>query len=157
MTTIAIDALGNIAADGRSTCGDQIARDDIDKLIVAHGRIYALAGPGSLVFPLIAWHNDGADPTKLPVCKDYGWTLVVQQSDGLFCYSDRVPYGLANEYKTPVAFGSGRDYALGAMLAGKSAREAVEIACKVDTGSGGKITSMNIADTLAPKLKEAAE
>lgn len=158
MTTIAIDAFGNIAADGRSTCGNEIARDDIDKLITAHNRIYALAGPGSLIVPLLAWHNDGADPTKLPVCnKEYGWTLIVLQADGLYTYSDKVPYGYANEYKTPVAFGSGQDYALGAMLAGKTAKEAVEIACKVDTGSGGRIKSLNIANTLALKLQDAAE
>ena len=157
MTTIAIDALGNIAADGRATCGNEISRDDVDKIILTHGRIYALAGAGALTAPLIAWHHAGADPTKLPICKDCNWSLIVVDDNGIYCYNDRVPYAVANAYEPPVAFGSGQDWALGAMLAGKSAKEAVEIACKVDINSGGKVMAVNIADTLAPKLKEAAE
>ena len=158
MTTIAIDALGNIAADGRVTCGNEIIREDAEKIRQAHGRIYGVTGCGSLTDELIKWHNKGADPANPPIYKgDRGWGLLVVQTDGLFFYTNDVPHAMSDEYKYPIAFGSGQNWALGAMMAGKSAREAVEIACKLDTGSGGKITSMNIADTLAPKLKEAAE
>ena len=158
MTTIAIDALGNIAADGRVTCGNEIIRDDAEKITFQHGRIYALTGCSSMLTALVKWHHEGADANKLPLYKgDRGWFLIVIQDEGLFGYSNDVPYAEPNEYNMPVAFGSGQNWAMGAMLKGATAREAVEIACQIDTGSGGKITSMNIADTLAPKLKEAAE
>ena len=158
MTTIAIDALGNIAADGRATCDNEIVREDREKITQAHGRIYAVTGCASLTAELIKWHHAGADAAKLPLYNGgKGWGLIVIQGDGLYFYTNTVPHAMANEYKMPVAFGSGQGWAMGAMMHGATAREAVEIACKIDTGSGGKITSMNIADALAPKLKEAAE
>ena len=158
MTTIAIDALGNIAADGRRTAGNEIIRYDAEKIKVSHGRIYALTGCCSLLDALISWHHAGADASKMPTYKgDGGWYLIVFQADGMYTYSNDVPYSMGDEIKAPMAFGSGQNWAMGAMLAGKSAKEAVEIACKVDIYSGGQIKVMNIADTLAPKLKEAAE
>jgi hypothetical protein len=42
------------------------------------------------------------------------------------------------------AVGSGSGYALGAMLAGKSAIEAVKIACKIDSNSGLPVESIKI-------------
>lgn len=39
----------------------------------------------------------------------------------------------------PAAIGSGACFAMGAMLAGASAEEAVKIAIKLDEGSGGKV------------------
>lgn len=158
MTTIAIDIAGNIAADGRSTAGNEIIRDDVEKILVRHGRIYALTGCISLLDAAIEWHNAGADPAKVPAYSgEQGWFLIVVEDGGLFCYSNKVPYSMRDEYKLPIAFGSGESFALGAMLAGKSAREAVQIACRVDSGSGGKIKSFNIAEVFAPKLQEAAE
>ena len=44
------------------------------------------------------------------------------------------------------ACGTGGAYALGAMLAGKSAIEAVKIACKLDNGSGLPVESVSISD-----------
>ena len=44
----------------------------------------------------------------------------------------------------PVAIGSGSDFAMGAMLAGATAKEAVKIACKLDSNSGGKIKTVTL-------------
>lgn len=158
MTTIAIDAFGNIAADGRSTSDNEICRHDVEKIIFRHGRIYGLTGCASMRDVLVEWHNAGADDHKLPVYSGgNGWGLIVIRDDGIYFYTNTCPHSMANEYKAPAAFGSGQQWAMGAMMAGKTAKEAVEIACKIDTGSGGNIISMNIADTLSMKLKEAAE
>jgi ATP-dependent protease HslVU (ClpYQ) peptidase subunit len=43
--------------------------------------------------------------------------------------------------KPPFAIGTGRTAALGAMKAGATARQAVEIAAQIDVYTGGKITS----------------
>ncbi len=45
-------------------------------------------------------------------------------------------------YTVPNAIGSGGRFAIGAMMAGASPKEAVRIACERDTCSGGPITSM---------------
>lgn len=49
-----------------------------------------------------------------------------------------------HEVDLPFACGSGSDYAIGAMLAGKSPREAVELAAKKNSATGGKIMEMKI-------------
>ena len=43
------------------------------------------------------------------------------------------------------AWGSGEEYAMGAMAAGKSAIEAVKISCKFDDSSGGKVQHVRVA------------
>lgn len=42
--------------------------------------------------------------------------------------------------------GSGSEYAMGAMAAGKSATEAVEIACELDNDSGGPVETMKVPE-----------
>jgi ATP-dependent protease HslVU (ClpYQ) peptidase subunit len=42
------------------------------------------------------------------------------------------------------ATGSGRDYALAAMHCGKTAREAVEIACLFETGCGNGVDELEV-------------
>lgn len=46
------------------------------------------------------------------------------------------------------AIGSGAAYALGAMLAGKSATDAVKITCKLDNGCGLPIESINLKEEI---------
>lgn len=45
----------------------------------------------------------------------------------------------------PFALGSGRDFAIAAMLCGKNARQAVELACGLDTYSGLPVTGITLA------------
>ena len=45
------------------------------------------------------------------------------------------------------ADGSGGDIAKGAMAAGATAREAVEIACRFETGWGGRIQTLKLGKT----------
>jgi hypothetical protein len=94
----------------------------------------------------IAWYVNGQGKDDLPHAPDTsdlgGWFIVLREGD---CPSLRVcslatPY-LVDVAEAPDAWGSGGDLALGAMLAGKSAPEAVAIACgpRGDTGTGGPI------------------
>ncbi len=50
------------------------------------------------------------------------------------------------ELKIPCAIGSGAQFAMGAMLAGKTAKEAVEIAAQLDTGTGGEVITLTLSD-----------
>lgn len=59
--------------------------------------------------------------------------IVVKSGDVYFMSGSTFAHKMG---KTKWAIGSGADYALGAMYAGKSAKEAVEIASQLDTGTG---------------------
>lgn len=145
MTTIATDGI-TIAADGLANSDGEITTRDRVKVRVAHGRVYALCGASAAFDPAIKWHVDGADPEKAPKAGE--WWLVVIEHNGKGCwYTNDVPYPTQLVY--PAALGSGERFALGAMHAGKSPREAVEIAAKLDTQTGGTITEINIAQALA--------
>lgn len=50
------------------------------------------------------------------------------------------------EYLLPAAIGSGSEYAIGAMLAGKTPAEAVEIASKRDLTTAGTITALHLEE-----------
>lgn len=89
------------------------------------------------------WFEEGADREKWPKCqdKDDTWCrLIVVNGLGAFFY-ERLPVEIRVE-DSFMAWGSGRDFALGAMACGKSACEAVEVACKFDTGCGNGIDAI---------------
>jgi hypothetical protein len=161
MTTIAISET-HIAADSRATRNHEIASWQVRKIeVVEHaagGRIYALSGEDAMTKPAIEWHQDGAEPAKVPKGDpDTSWTLLVIEKDGrVIIYGDKSPYPL--EVTAPYTMGSGRDFAMGAMLAGASAKEAVEIACTRDVWSGLPVQVVDIAQALGvTAVKEAAE
>lgn len=49
------------------------------------------------------------------------------------------------EAQAPVAVGSGGDFAMGAMAAGATAEQAVEIAARFDVNTGGLVQAINLA------------
>lgn len=154
MTTICTDGI-TIASDGRVHADGQLIRDDEKKIAVCDGAIYALAGITCLLGPLIKWAKDGADPDKSPK-GDLRWQLLVITPTSFVAYSAPCPYAERQEY--PYATGTGRDVALGAMLAGKPPEEAVQIAAEVDLYTGGEIQIVNIAEALGlAQVREAAE
>jgi len=155
MTTIAVTDT-DIAADGMSFLGEVRHRSDCKKLLVLNGAIYALAGAGALREPLIKWHQDGADPKKIPECKDNGgWTLLVVKLDGLTIFSSDVPF--PTKVIPPFAMGSGESFAYGAMEVGANAVDAVRAAAARDPYTGGEINYLIISETLTAPLMQAAE
>jgi hypothetical protein len=51
------------------------------------------------------------------------------------------------------AVGSGRDFALSAMRLGRTAREAIELACEFDVFTGGPITVLDLLPVTVPAVK----
>lgn len=151
MTVIAVDG-ETVAADSLMLYGTERAAQPAEKLIRKEGRIFATAGSG-IPHVLIDWYISGARPHHAPqIGGDANWQFLVIETDGRMLYfTSNVPY--AQPAKAPFTMGIGADYAMGAMLAGASAKRAVEIACELDTFCGGEIVVMEIPQA----QKEAAE
>lgn len=151
MTVIACDGR-QIASDGLMTYGRERAPQSIKKITARNGRIIAAAGC-RLFDTLIEWIEEGADPNSVPKIEDEdSWMLLVIEPDGrMRTYHSKAPYSA--EAFPPFAMGCGAPYAMGAMLAGASARRAVEIACELDVYCGGEIVVFD----LPCAQKEAAE
>jgi hypothetical protein len=81
--------------------------------------------------------------------------IVIERLGEVIKYTNTCPY--PEVFTPPIAFGAGLDLAKGAMLAGASARQAVQLAIEHTTHSGGDIQVEDIAEVLARPFKEAAE
>jgi hypothetical protein len=92
------------------------------------------------------WYEFGANPTDFPVCqkdKDDWARLIVADQYGVKLY-ERYPVAIRIEDEFS-AWGSGRDFAIAALYLGKTAREAVEVACALSIGCGNGITELNLS------------
>jgi len=135
MTVIAWDGRC-LAADKRAITGGGIVRT-ITKIERHRDCLLAVTGGLDIGFEMREWYKAGADPERFPVAaREDKAVLVVIKSRRIFTYASG-PYPMEIEAKK-CAFGSGRDYAETAMYLGKSAVEAVEIAClfQSDCGNG---------------------
>lgn len=132
--SVAADRLGVVSGGGRSFHSHS-------KLEKRDDKVYATTG---MMAPMrdawIAWHESGCDPASVPPCgalaEDLG-NFIVFHEGKCFIFSAMVPYPC--EEAAPFAWGSGGDYALGAMLAGADAKVAAEIAIACDTRCGGPV------------------
>ncbi len=135
MTTIAWDGL-TLAADSLVTAGKD-RWGSHRKLIKHKGRLIAFTGSiaGGLV--LIEWFCEGAEPQEFPRLKsdEHAQLIVVADGKAWHYESRHIP----SMCGVPSAWGTGREYALGAMAAGADARQAVRIAARFDALTGGRI------------------
>lgn len=142
MTVIAWDGK-TLAADKRFTNAGHGSTGR--KVFSFNGKIVACCGDADGAAEMFIWYRDGANPEKFPARgrHEKDWTLmVVVDMDGL-SYYERTPYPIHNE-DSYWACGSGRDYALAAMYLGKTAREAVEVACHFDNMCGNGIDELKL-------------
>lgn len=137
MTTIACDGK-TMAADSRRCFGD-MRFDDTPKIFrLRDGSILGVCGTLQLAMMRMDWLNNRGKPEDYPAAKgDDSCDMLVLRPDGKI--EHYLEYSTPIEVKAPIALGSGREFAMGALLAGKNAAEAVEIACQIDVYSGGPI------------------
>ena len=137
MTTIAYKD-GVIAYESRQTRGDFISSDNENKKTAKDGVLFFIAGRIGESKKLIDAYLCGDIEHDNNV-----WALVV---DNGVVYSTGFTDGKLwrCEENNNYAIGSGCDYAIGAMDAGATAKEAVKIAIGRDPFSGGKIKSYKI-------------
>ncbi len=143
MTTIAFD--GRIlAADSQATAGNIKTFDAVKVRIVeiaqegshkGEKHYVACCGDMASARAFCDWYRDQAGSVYPKLEEDFHALAIAPH--GIAEYWDRLPYGVAAH--APVAIGSGKQIALGAMAAGKNAIEAVEIAKQHDCFTGGEV------------------
>ena len=123
MTTIAWDG-ETLAADSQLT-GDFIYTAPDKKIFRINNCLLATAGDDAQCNQFVEWFRDQKQdyPEKMDDV-----TVLVISSAGAFEYGAcKTP----TKISAPHAVGSGSCFAMGAMLAGASAKKAVEISCKL--------------------------
>lgn len=130
MTTVAWDGR-MMAADKQLTLGGTPM--PITKIFRIGNEVIGCCGSVQEAMLFIEWYRGNQDPKEKPKLEEGFSAMVIKDGRCLRFEHLLMPY----EIDMPCwACGSGADYALGAMCAGKDAREAVEIACRLDVNSG---------------------
>jgi 20S proteasome alpha/beta subunit len=140
MTTIAYKD-GIIAYDSRETLGTTIVDDDCDKCQARDGVLFFCTGSSPDFEALLAAYFGEVSSVVIEaggVALDKGalWLLGYSETTGF--WKDRL------RMDNPWSVGSGSPHALTAMDMGASAYQAVEMAMKRDTGTGGTIRTFTI-------------
>lgn len=140
-----------IAWDGKRLAADRLALTaDLKRTVTKIWRLpdsRLLAGSGNLttILEVKQWIIEGGERDKYPksMASENEWARVcVVSSLGLHVY-ERSPIPV-QYHEVHFACGSGRDFALTAMMLGKTAPEAVEIASIFDCGTGGGVDWMEL-------------
>ena len=143
MTVIAWDGK-TLAADKRAVQGSlirtttKIFRSQRVKALLAYAG--EAAGGNEMVF----WFESGAVARDFPEKQrdpDKWAGLLVVYRDGTLHRYEHTPHPVVFEDATH-ALGSGRELALMAMHLGKTAKEAVELACLFDSGCGNGVDTL---------------
>lgn len=125
MTIIAWDGK-TLAADRQMTNND--LRIQCSKIMRWRDYVIAWTGDNEQGLILSEWFKGGMAREKWPKFQEHeqNWTRLIYASKSGCGFFERLP--VAQEVIDPfVAFGSGRDFAMGAMAMGADARKAVEI------------------------------
>ena len=146
-----------VAWDGRYLAADrQISNGGLKRCsskmcLMDGGIVLAWTGEQDQGITLLQWYKKGQDPATWPEFqKDrVNWTkLIVGFPGGSVHEYEMLPVPqLIESY--PMAWGSGRGYALGAMACGKNAIEAVDIAIRFDIDCGFGVESFDLGITNA--------
>lgn len=144
MSTVAWD--GKVLAADRQATNYDCAQPCSKIKRLKDGTILAVTGGYAEGLLMMQWYEDGGKPFEYPKFQedkdDWCRLIAVSPSGEIFEY-ERRPIGMRFP-SGPRAWGSGRDYALGAMAAGASAIQAVEIACRFDINSGCGVESFEL-------------
>ena len=150
-----------IATDGSIMAADGLVHDHVDTIVdtgaqkifrLDDGRVVGGAGNRADVNAWVAWLNAGKDG-DCPIVSER-FSGMILNTDGTVLWVDHK--GREQDTPVPCAVGSGQDFAYGAMEAGASPVEAIEIACKRDLFTGGTLTVIALGGPLAATEAQAA-
>lgn len=164
MTTVAIKD-NIVACDSQVSVGYTISSLDGEKAAKINGCIVAGAGSYAQVVKFRQWFTEHSDaliaqqdnPTvNIPLpqnLQEDEFLGVVLYPDGeLMLYEGRTDVAIPQNQ--PFAIGSGSDFAMAAMRAGKDAKGAVEIASELDVFSGGEVKVYELDHELPELTKD---
>lgn len=148
MTTICWDGR-YLAADTRQCTAGSPSGEET-KLLYRGSVVYASSGPTAWFRAWVDWCEAGSDPNgQLPVTglegHQGGFIRLDLQSRVCEMLDFRLPY--FSPAPTPWSWGSGGDYALGALAVGVTAMEAVRAAIRWDVNSGGDVDFVDLEFT----------
>ena len=138
-----------IAWDGKTLAADKMAvvgthkGGTTTKIFRWEGGLCGLAGGMAQGLAVIDWLQNGADKDSFPKDPEHESSILVITNCRKVLYYEDSPIALPFE-NTFHAIGSGRDYALAALYLGKSAKEAVEIACQLDAYCGNGVDTLEL-------------
>lgn len=155
MTIICYDGK-HLAADSYTFEGNRVSDRARQKIFDCGTALIAFTGVIGLEKAAIEFALGKGEEPK-PRDGDGGWALVRINRDGLAeCYGSDVAGW--EPFLAPSALGVDRNYAVGMMLAGLTACEAVQLMCEHTVWCGGEVQAYDIAAWRAvKKFAEAAE
>jgi ATP-dependent protease HslVU (ClpYQ) peptidase subunit len=134
-----------LAADKRVSFGT--AFSVTTKIHRIGGMLIGCSGGAAKAASCVQWVRDGMDRAKYPEAqKNDPCGLLVILANGAIHYYTETPDPLVIESKS-FGIGSGSEYADAAIYLGKTAREAVEVACALDSGCGNGIDTLELLTT----------
>lgn len=141
--TLAADRMGVCAGLGVTTT----------KMSKRGDTVLAWTGDSDRGHALADWYWNGEDKTSWPKFQSdgEGSTRLIVVQGGVCKVYEQEPYALL-VLDTFAAWGSGRDFAYGALEMGADARRAVEVTCKhnVDCGKGIEAYDLLLSDSNGP-------
>lgn len=140
-----------IAFDGKTLAADKLVcygntKGTVTKIFRHGAELLGVAGSVAIGFEVMEWYKAGAVPAQYPTSNrpaDDGASLIVIRSDGTVWKFERGPYPYRIE-DAQSAFGCGDESAKVAMACGLSAREAVLMACRFNTGCGNGVDTLTL-------------
>lgn len=170
MTTIIYDTKNKqMLGDGRISQGTQVTKDDFVKVHNINGILVGAAGVVTHMLKFFEYfeQNTTAEIFQQETMglvnivfpetpnEDQFEALVAYPSGELFLFEGNSSILLGQDVS--FAIGSGGPYALGALESGAAGEEAMRVATKFDTMSGGEITVVQLEDEPQPLTREVAE
>lgn len=170
MTTIIYDAKNKqMLGDGRISQGTQVTKDDFVKVHNINGILVGAAGVVTHMLKFFEYfeQNTTAEIFQQETVglvnivfpetpnEDQFEALVAYPSGELFLFEGNSSILLGQD--VCFSIGSGGPYALGALESGAAGEEAMRVATKFDTMSGGEITIVQLEDDPQPLTREVAE
>lgn len=140
MTTVVADAnFGLMLCDSRLS-SDGAGNSNARKVFRIRGELYGVTGVYVDSMAFISWVKSGK-AEDIP-SMEHVQAVCISKERKLYMFdSDPRPYVIDDKV---YAIGSGSNFALGALAAGASPRDAIRIAARYDPGTGGRIRSYKL-------------
>jgi ATP-dependent protease HslVU (ClpYQ) peptidase subunit len=134
MTTILADAKkGVMVCDSKATYGGEWF--PCKKVFNHNGELFGIAGTQSAGFRWLEWYTTG-QRGKMPSLNEVS-IMALHPTEGVRLLEGSGTFFAVERHF--YAIGSGSTAAMAAFMAGADAKKSVEIACKIDAGSGGDV------------------